>query len=68
MPLVRITLFNDTSLEAKRKIVEGITNVIVTTLNKTPEVVSIYIEETTKENVAKSGVLFCDAKPQGSTK
>ncbi len=68
MPLVRITLFNDTSLEAKRKIVEGITNVIVTTLNKKPEVVSIYIEETTKENVAKGGVLVCDAKPPGSAK
>lgn len=60
MPSINITILEGRTLEQKRQLVKGITDVVVKTCNTKPEKVSIYLNEVKKENSAKAGVLRCD--------
>lgn len=60
MPKVIIEMLPGRTLDQKRKIVEGITDVLVNTAGVGRETVHIMIHENAPENVAQGGRMFCD--------
>jgi len=62
MPLVQITMWEGTSLEAKKRIVEGVTRVFEE-LGIPRDGVEIIIYEVSKENWAHGGQLHAERHP-----
>jgi 4-oxalocrotonate tautomerase len=62
MPKVTIQMFEGRTLEQKRALVKGVTDVVCQTCNAPPERVSIIIQEMNRENYSSAGVLACDEK------
>lgn len=60
MPYVNIRVAGSLSKEQKQNISKGVTDVICREANKPPEAVLIFIDESERENVAKSGNLLSD--------
>ncbi len=60
MPEVIVELAEGRSLEDKRALVRGITQVIVETCQTTPDAVTVIIHENPRTDKGKGGVLFCD--------
>ena len=60
MPEVIVELAQGRTIEQKRALVKGITQVVVETCNTQPEEVTIIIHETPRTDKAKGGVLFSD--------
>lgn len=60
MPRVTIELFEGRTLEQKRAIVKGVTEVLVKEAKVAPEAVSILLQEMSADNYSISGVLRCD--------
>lgn len=60
MPYVVVYQLDGRPLEVKRKLVEGITDVVSRTLQIPPSEVAICIAELPRENWAHGGVLACD--------
>lgn len=60
MPEVIIELAEGRTLDQKRALVQGVTNVVVETCNVQPEQVVVIIHETPRTNKAKGGVLFSE--------
>ena len=60
MPEVIVELAEGRSIDQKRALVKGITDVVAETCDVTPDVVTVIIHETPKINKAKGGVLFAD--------
>jgi len=69
MPFVQINMIEGRTVEQKRKLVQAVTDAIVTTLSVPPEAVSIHIKDMPKTNIARAGKLRCDtdavAQPAG---
>lgn len=61
MPVVTIRMAKGRTLDQKRALVEGITEVVTRTLQVTPDWVTIFVEELDKENIAKSGILLSES-------
>ena len=62
MPVVHISMASGRTLEQKRAVVKGITDVLVKELSVNSDIVTIHIHEIGRENIAKSGVLLSDLK------
>ncbi len=60
MPYVSIRVAGTLSKEQKKKISQGVTEVICREANKPPETVLIFIDEVERENIAKAGKLMSD--------
>ncbi len=60
MPEVIIELAQGRTVEQKRALAQGITQVVVETCNTTADQVTVIIHETPLTDKAKGGVLFCD--------
>ena len=60
MPVVILKIKKGLSREQKRKIVEGFTQTLVSTVGVTPDLVTILIDEHELEDIGKSGKLRCD--------
>jgi 4-oxalocrotonate tautomerase len=60
MPIVRINMFEGRNLEQKRELVEGITAVVSKVCGVAPEGVHVLIEEMTRENWGRGGILNSD--------
>ncbi|PIE57413.1 MAG: 4-oxalocrotonate tautomerase [Desulfobulbus propionicus] len=60
MPYVSIRVAGPLSREQKRQIAKGVTDVISEVANKPKESVLLVIDEESRENVAKAGVLLED--------
>jgi 4-oxalocrotonate tautomerase len=60
MPIVTIQMFKGRSLEAKRELVERVTEAVAQAIDLKPETVTVLIEEHDKENWAVGGQLFSD--------
>jgi 4-oxalocrotonate tautomerase len=60
MPIIHVYAF-ERSLEQKREIVQGITEVTCKAYNVPPEIVTVYIFDVPKENAAHGGVLASEA-------
>lgn len=55
MPVVQISMWAGRSDEQKKKIIEGVTNVLCDVLGIRPENVTVIIYEVEKKNWGKSG-------------
>ncbi|WP_279386967.1 2-hydroxymuconate tautomerase [Lucifera butyrica] len=60
MPIVQIDMVEGRSAEQKRALAKKVTEAIVETAQCPAEAVTIVIRETTKQNIAKAGVLMSD--------
>ena len=60
MPLITVKAVQGRSIEQKRGLVKDITEAVVKNFAVPPEAVHIDIIESSKENIAKGGTLFCD--------
>jgi 4-oxalocrotonate tautomerase len=60
MPEVTIELAQGRTLDQKRALVRGITQVVVETCNVTADAVTVIIHENPLTDKAKGGVLFLD--------
>ena len=60
MPEIIIELAQGRSIEQKRALAKGITQVVVETCNTTADQVTVIIHETPLTDKAKGGVLFAD--------
>jgi 4-oxalocrotonate tautomerase len=60
MPYVSIRVAGKLTKEQKEKIAQGVTDVIAEASGKPKESVLIFIDEESRENIAKGGVLFED--------
>jgi 4-oxalocrotonate tautomerase len=62
MPIVHIHIVAGRTVEKKRKLVEGVTTVIVESIGVQRDTVEVLLHEVAVENVAKGGVLFVDSR------
>jgi 4-oxalocrotonate tautomerase len=60
MPIVRVNMFEGRDLDQKRALVEGITAVVSNVCGVAPEGVHVLIEEMTRENWGRGGILNVD--------
>jgi 4-oxalocrotonate tautomerase len=58
MPAIFIEMFEGRTVEQKQKLVKGITDLVVKTLNVDPETVSIRFMNVKREDLARGGKLF----------
>jgi 4-oxalocrotonate tautomerase len=62
MPVVIVKMRKGWSVEQKRKIVEGFTKTLVSTLKIEPDLVTVMIDELEPENIGKAGKLRSDTR------
>jgi len=60
MPIVQVEIIKGRTVEQKREMVKGVTDVICKTLSCPPEAVSIIIREMDSENYSVAGKLHSD--------
>jgi 4-oxalocrotonate tautomerase len=60
MPIIHVNLIKGRTLEQKRKLVAGITNAVVKSLDVEPDTVKIILQDIAKHDYAIAGVLFMD--------
>jgi 4-oxalocrotonate tautomerase len=60
MPYVSIRVAGKLTSEQKKKMARGVTDVISETAGKPKESILIFIDEESRENIAKGGVLLED--------
>jgi len=57
MPLVNIKMLSGRTLEQKKELVAKVTQAVVESTGATPEAVTIVIEDMSKQNFARGGIL-----------
>lgn len=57
MPIVFVEMWEGRTVEAKKKLVQGITEAVITKLNVPPEHVQVIIRDYPKHNWSKAGKL-----------
>lgn len=62
MPVINVKMIEGRTLEQKRELVKVLTAESARILNTTPDAVTVIIDEYSKENYAKQGILFADNK------
>ncbi len=62
MPIVHVELFEGRSVDQKRELVQGITEVVARTCGVSPDGVHVLIEEKSRENWGRGSVLAVDRK------
>jgi len=60
MPIITIKIAKGRSIEQKRKLVNSVTNTIVTELNIEKELITVLIDEYDRENWSTAGILHSD--------
>jgi len=60
MPYVSIRVAGTLTRDQKQKIAQGVTDVIAEATNKPKDSILLFIDEESKENIAKGGVLLGD--------
>lgn len=60
MPYVNIRVAGTLTKEQKSRIAKGVTEVIAEAASKPKESILIFIDEDSRENIAKGGVLMTD--------
>jgi len=62
MPIVRVDLFAGRTLEQKRELIKGITEVVARTCGVAPDGIHVLINEMSRENWARGSVLHVDRR------
>ncbi len=60
MPFVTVQIGKGHSVEKKRKLVQALTDALVSSLGTKPECITIHLDEFQRENWAVGGVLHSD--------
>ena len=60
MPVVTIAMYDGRSIDQKRELVKGVTDVVARVTGNSPEAVHVIIEEVNRENWAIGGLLHPD--------
>ncbi len=60
MPYVSIRVAGTLTKDQKKKMAEGVTDVISEVANKPKDAILIFIDEEQRDNIAKAGVLMSD--------
>jgi 4-oxalocrotonate tautomerase len=60
MPIIHVNLIEGRTVEQKRKLVAGITDAVVKSLDVEPDAVKIILQDMAKHDYAIAGVLFVD--------
>jgi 4-oxalocrotonate tautomerase len=60
MPVVTIAMFDGRSLEQKRDLVKGVTEVVARVTGNSPDGIHVIIEEIKRENWSIGGILSSD--------
>jgi 4-oxalocrotonate tautomerase len=60
MPIVTVQMYDGRSMDQKRELVKGITDVVARVTGNVPEAVHVIIQEVKRENWANGGVLQPD--------
>ncbi|HDS15149.1 MAG TPA: 4-oxalocrotonate tautomerase family protein [Proteobacteria bacterium] len=60
MPYVSIRVAGKLEREQKAEICKGVTEVIARVANRPPEAVIVFIDEESRDNISKGGVLLSD--------
>ena len=60
MPVVTIAMYDGRSLDQKRELVKGVTDVVARVTGNPPDSVHVVIEEVKRENWAIGGLLWPD--------
>jgi 4-oxalocrotonate tautomerase len=60
MPIVTISIFEGRSVDQKRALIEGVTDVVCDVTGNVPEAVNVIIEEKSRENWAMGRQLGID--------
>jgi 4-oxalocrotonate tautomerase len=60
MPIIHVNLIKGRTVEQKRKLVAGITDAVVKSLDVEPDTVKIILQDIAKHDYAIAGVLFMD--------
>jgi 4-oxalocrotonate tautomerase len=60
MPIIHVNLIEGRTVEQKRKLVAGITDAVVKSLDVKPDTVKIILQDMAKHDYAIAGVLFMD--------
>ncbi|HTZ37300.1 MAG TPA: 4-oxalocrotonate tautomerase [Stellaceae bacterium] len=64
MPMVTVQMYEGRTLDQKRELVKGITDVVVRVTGNKPEGVHVVIEEVKRENWSIGGLLWPDRQPR----
>jgi 4-oxalocrotonate tautomerase len=67
MPFVRITMLEGRDIDKKRRLVEGVTNVVADVCEVNPTSVDVLIEEVSLDNWAEAGALYADTRRAAGT-
>jgi 4-oxalocrotonate tautomerase len=62
MPTVTVNMYEGRTLDQKRALAKNVTKAVMDSLGVPASAVTIWIEESKKENHAKAGVLVVDEK------
>jgi 4-oxalocrotonate tautomerase len=60
MPIIQVNLIEGRTVEQKRKLVAGITDAVVKSLDVEPDTVKIILQDMAKHDYSIAGVLFID--------
>lgn len=66
MPIITISMYEGRSLDQKRELVKGVTEVVARVTGNPPEAVHVIIEEVKRENWAIAGVLWPDRQQKSA--
>lgn len=64
MPLVTVEMFEGRTVEQKKQLVEGITEVVMNKLGVPAQAVAIIIRDVPKHNWASGGKLYSEQRPE----
>lgn len=65
MPIVRVSFFEGRSIEKKRALVEGITEVVARVCEVAPEGVHVLLDEMDRDNWGRGGIINSDRPRTG---
>jgi 4-oxalocrotonate tautomerase len=66
MPIVRVSLFEGRSIEKKRALVEGITEVIARVCEVSPDGVHVLLDEMSRDDWGRGGIVASDRTRVGA--
>ncbi len=60
MPIIQITLAEGRTPEQKKAVAEKVTDVLVQELNVSPDSITVFLYELSKDHIARGGVLLSE--------
>ena len=68
MPIITVQMYDGRSMDQKRELVKGVTDVVARVTGNAPEAVHVIIQEVKRENWANGGLLAPDRAARQAAK